>query len=134
MPNRSLVAWGTQRIALGALVFHGNTFHFICWASKFSAFSSKGPFKISLGSSLGYIQLLHFTGLANATAILEESYQEYPSSAVFLFFKGLVSRLKVNFLTVKSVASLTKYHESHYVGVYLEMYDSLSIVVFTRAI
>jgi len=33
-------------------------------------------------------------GLANATAILEESYQEYPSSAVFLFFKGLVSRLK----------------------------------------
>ena len=35
------------------------------------------------------------TGLANATAILEESYQEYPSSAVFLFFKGLVSRLKV---------------------------------------
>ena len=37
------------------------------------------------------------TGLANATAILEESYQEYPSSAVFLFFKGLVSRLKVCF-------------------------------------
>ena len=36
-------------------------------------------------------------GLANATAILEESYQEYPSSAVFLFFKGLVSRLKVCF-------------------------------------
>lgn len=33
-------------------------------------------------------------GLANASAILEESYQEYPSSAVFLFFKGLVSRLK----------------------------------------
>lgn len=33
-------------------------------------------------------------GLANATALLEESYQEYPSSAVFLFFKGLVSRLK----------------------------------------
>ena len=36
-----------------------------------------------------------FTGLANATAILEESYQEYPNSAVFLFFRGLVSRLKV---------------------------------------
>lgn len=35
-------------------------------------------------------------GLTNATAILEESYQEYPSSAVFLFFKGLVSRLKGN--------------------------------------
>ncbi|KAK2560118.1 Tetratricopeptide repeat protein 39C [Acropora cervicornis] len=34
--------------------------------------------------------------LTNATAILEESYQEYPSSAVFLFFKGLVSRLKGN--------------------------------------
>lgn len=34
-------------------------------------------------------------GLANATAILEESYQEYPNSAVFLFFRGLVSRLKV---------------------------------------
>ncbi|XP_068706199.1 tetratricopeptide repeat protein 39C-like [Montipora foliosa] len=33
-------------------------------------------------------------GLANATAILEESCQDYPSSAVFLFFKGLVSRLK----------------------------------------
>ncbi|XP_032232317.1 tetratricopeptide repeat protein 39C isoform X2 [Nematostella vectensis] len=33
-------------------------------------------------------------GLADATAILEESSQEYPSSAVFLFFKGLVSRLK----------------------------------------
>ncbi|XP_020604165.1 tetratricopeptide repeat protein 39C-like [Orbicella faveolata] len=33
-------------------------------------------------------------GLANATAILEESYQEYPNSAVFLFFRGLVSRLK----------------------------------------
>ena len=36
-----------------------------------------------------------FAGLANATAILEESYQEYPNSAVFLFFRGLVSRLKV---------------------------------------
>lgn len=35
-------------------------------------------------------------GLTNATAILDESYQEYPSSAVFLFFKGLVSRLKGN--------------------------------------
>ena len=53
LPNRSLVAWGTQRIALGAWIFHGNTFHFIwTWAPKFSAFSSEGPFKISLGSSL----------------------------------------------------------------------------------
>ena len=47
-----------------------------------------------------HVYSCHFTGLANATAILEESYQEYPSSAVFLFFKGLVSRLKVNFLMV----------------------------------
>ena len=42
--------------------------------------------------------LIIFVGLANATAILEESYREYPSSAVFLFFKGLVSRLKVRFV------------------------------------
>ena len=52
MPNRSPVAWGSQRIALGALIFHSNTFHFICWAPKFSVFSSEGPFKIFLGSSL----------------------------------------------------------------------------------
>ena len=52
LPNRSPVAWGSQRIALGALIFHSNTFHFICWAPKFSAFSSEGPFKIFLGSSL----------------------------------------------------------------------------------
>ena len=52
LPNRSLVAWGSQRIALGALIFHSNTFHVICWAPKFSAFSSEGPFKIFLGSSL----------------------------------------------------------------------------------
>ena len=50
--NRGPVAWGSQRIALGALIFHGNTFHFICRAPKFSAFSSEGPFKIFLGSSL----------------------------------------------------------------------------------
>ena len=42
------------------------------------------------------------TGLANATAILEESYQEYPNSAVFLFFRGLVSRLKVGSLSYQS--------------------------------
>ena len=53
LPNRSPVAWGSQRIALGALIFHSNTFHFICWAPKFSAFSSEGPFTIFLGSSLG---------------------------------------------------------------------------------
>ena len=53
LPNRSPVAWGSQRIALGALIFHSNTFHFICWAPKFSAFSSEGPLKIFLGSSLG---------------------------------------------------------------------------------
>ena len=52
LPNRSPVAWGSQRIALGALIFHSNTLHFICWAPKFSAFSSEGPFKIFLGSSL----------------------------------------------------------------------------------
>ena len=52
LPNRSPVAWGSQRIALGALIFHSNTFHFICWAPKFSVFSSEGPFKIFLGSSL----------------------------------------------------------------------------------
>ena len=48
------VAWGSQTIALGALIFHSNTFHFIilCWAPKFSAFNSEGPFKIFLGSSL----------------------------------------------------------------------------------
>ena len=60
LPNRSPVAWGSQRIALGTLIFHSNTFHFICWAPKFSAFSYEGPFKIFLGSSLdarpaGYI-------------------------------------------------------------------------------
>ena len=53
LPNRSPVAWGSQRIALGSLIFHSNTFHFICWAPKFSAFSSEGHFKIFLGSSLG---------------------------------------------------------------------------------
>ena len=53
LPNRSPVAWGSQRIALGALIFHSNTFDFICWAPKFSAFSSEGPFKVFLGSSLG---------------------------------------------------------------------------------
>ena len=59
LPNRSLVAWGSQRIALGALIFHSNTFHFICWAPKFSAFSSEGPFKIFLGSSLaGYADII----------------------------------------------------------------------------
>ena len=52
LPNRSPVAWGSQRIALGALIFHSNTFHFICWAPKSSAFSSEGSFKIFLGSSL----------------------------------------------------------------------------------
>ena len=55
LPNRSPVAWGSQRIALGALIFHSNTFHFICWAPKFSAFSSEGPFKIFLGSSLAVV-------------------------------------------------------------------------------
>ena len=55
LPNRSPVAWGSQRIALGALIFHSNTFHFICWAPKFSAFISEGPFKIFLGSSLATI-------------------------------------------------------------------------------
>ncbi|KXJ14069.1 Tetratricopeptide repeat protein 39C [Exaiptasia diaphana] len=35
-------------------------------------------------------------GLKKATEMLEESSQEYPSSAVFLFFRGLVSRLKGN--------------------------------------
>ena len=29
LPNRSPVAWGSQRIALGPLIFHSNTFHFI---------------------------------------------------------------------------------------------------------
>ena len=60
LPNRSPVAWGTQRIALGAWMFHGNTFNFICWAPKFSVFSSEGPFKIFLGSSLdrGFIKFL----------------------------------------------------------------------------
>ena len=56
LPNRSPVAWGSQTIALGALSFHSNTFHFICWAPKFSAFSSEGPFKIFLGSSLDLVQ------------------------------------------------------------------------------
>ena len=55
LPNRSPVAWGSQRIALGALIFHSNTFHFICWAPKFSAFSSEGPFKVFLGSSLALV-------------------------------------------------------------------------------
>ncbi|XP_031552948.1 tetratricopeptide repeat protein 39C-like isoform X2 [Actinia tenebrosa] len=35
-------------------------------------------------------------GLLKATQMLEESSQDYPSSAVFLFFRGLVSRLKGN--------------------------------------
>ena len=52
LPNRSPVAWATQRVALGAWIFHGNSFHLICWAPKFSAFSSEGPLKIFLGSSL----------------------------------------------------------------------------------
>ena len=59
LPNRSPVAWGSQRIALGALIFHSNTFHFICWAPKFSAFSSEGPFKIFLGSSLVYQEIFY---------------------------------------------------------------------------
>ena len=57
LPNRSPVAWGSQRIALGALIFRSNTFHFICWAPKSSAFSSEGPFKSFLGSSLGYMYM-----------------------------------------------------------------------------
>ena len=56
LPNRSPVAWGSQRIALGALIFHSNAFHFICWAPKFSVFSSEGPFKIFLGSSLDHFK------------------------------------------------------------------------------
>ena len=62
LPNRSPVAWGSQRIALGALIFHSNTFHFICWAPKFSAFSYECPFKIFLGSSLemGLVKALSF--------------------------------------------------------------------------
>ena len=58
LPNRSLVAWGARRIALGALIFHSNAFPFICCAPKFSAFSSEGPFKIWLGSSLALIVTL----------------------------------------------------------------------------
>ena len=57
LPNRSPVAWGSQRISLGALIFDSNTFHFIFWAPKFSAFSSEGPFKIFLGSSLVHIHI-----------------------------------------------------------------------------
>jgi len=52
LPNRSTVTWGSQRIALGTLIFHSNTFHFICWAPKLSAFSYEGPYKIFLGSTL----------------------------------------------------------------------------------
>ena len=52
LPNRSPVAWGSQRIALSGLIFHSNTFDFICWAPKFSAFSSEDSFKIFLGISL----------------------------------------------------------------------------------
>ena len=66
LPNRSPVAWGSQRIALGALIFHSNTFHFICWAPKFSAFSSEGPFKIFLGSSLGLINFNRINGLVSS--------------------------------------------------------------------
>ena len=58
LPNRSPVAWGSQRIALGALIFHSKTFHFIWWDPKFSAFSSEGPFNIFLGSSLELTALL----------------------------------------------------------------------------
>ena len=57
LPNRSLVAWGTRRIALGAWIFHSNTFHFICWAAKFSAFSFNGPFKLFLRSNLVRVHL-----------------------------------------------------------------------------
>ena len=56
--NRSPVAWGTRRIALGALIFHSNAFAFMCCAPKFSAFSCEGPFKIFLGSSLALIVTL----------------------------------------------------------------------------
>lgn len=35
--------------------------------------------------------------------MLEESSQDYPSSAVFLFFRGLVSRLKVCFSKVITI-------------------------------
>ena len=47
LSNMSLLAWGSRRIALGTWIFHDNTFHFICWAPKFSAFSSEGPLKFS---------------------------------------------------------------------------------------
>ena len=60
LPNRSPVAWGSQRIALGTLTFDSNTFHFICWTPKFSAFSSEGSVKIFLGSSLAMIVKKHF--------------------------------------------------------------------------
>ena len=56
--NRNPVAWGTRRRALGTWIFHCNTLHFIWWVPKFSAFSSEGPFKIFLGSSLDVYQVL----------------------------------------------------------------------------
>ena len=43
--------------------------------------------------------ICYHSGLAKATAMLEECSHIYPSSAVFLFFRGLVSRLKVIFQT-----------------------------------
>ena len=50
LPNRSPVAWGFQRIALGALIFHSNTFLFICCSAgnNFSLFRGHMSFQIFL--------------------------------------------------------------------------------------
>ena len=57
LPNRSPVAWGSQRIALGALIFHSNTFHFIhvLYVGLLSSqrLALRAPF---LGSSLGALE------------------------------------------------------------------------------
>ena len=62
LPNRSQVVWGTHRIALGAWLFHGNTFNFICWLLNSQLLALRAPFEIFLGSSLEHnSQLLIFT-------------------------------------------------------------------------
>ena len=46
----------------------------VCWAPKFSAFSSKGPFKIFLGSSLGaYVNARGFTSFACCISVVWRS-------------------------------------------------------------
>ena len=52
-------------------------------------------------TGINYVSLF-WTGVEDATAILEENEQMYPRSALFLFFKGRVQRVKVSIVSVSA--------------------------------